>query len=589
MSEQAIINKNADSKEAKDGVFKKTGLSKVKIVQRANALKRESQSWLATWKDLQTYIYPTKGFFHAKTPNMGTKIDHTALIDEEATIDVDTFASGMMSGFTSPSRPWFKLFLDDDELMENDNVKYWIDEVQQKMYSIFQKSNTYTVLHSMFKELAIFGTACSFVEEDFDTVIRLRDYTIGEYSLGRDSKGRLNAFYRRFWMTVGQVVEQFGIDNVSPVVSSAYKNNTPDTWVLISHLIEDNNDRIPFFQDFANMRYRSIYWEDGVQDDNYLRVGGYEEFPILGPRFETTTTADVYGKGPGWKALGSVKELQKKVKNQLVALDKNTDPPLQKDANVSGDVNVMPGGITTSSSLVPNAGVRPTYQVALDIAGLDASIDKTKFTIRKFFYADLFLMMINADSKGTPATATEIVEKQSERLSKLGPLLEMWQGDEFIKALIDRTFNISLRLGIFPPVPQELSEKELKIQYISVLAQAQKIVDIEAMDVWAAGVFADAEVSPDALDIINFDERNKIKAEMLGISPKIVNSLEAMSKKRQAKAEALAQAEKTQLMLATAKSAKDGAGAVRDMANAPMGEDNALDRTLESVQTMQGE
>lgn len=583
---QAIINKDAETKQIKPGRFSKTGLSKKDVVKRANALKTDFSLWQPTLRELSTYLYPTKGFFDQTTPNQGSKIDHKTLIDEEATLDIDTFAAGMMSGFTSPTRPWFKLYLDDKELMATVEVMYWLEEVQEKMYSIFQKSNTYSILTSMYTELAAFGTGCAYVEEDYDTVIRLKNFTAGEYYLGRDAKGRLNAFYRRFWMTTGQMVKEFGLENVSVKIQQEYKLNTPDIWHIVNWFVEENDDRIPFLEDYKNMPYRSVYWEDGVEDDSYLRIGGYEEMPLLGPRWETTTCADAYGKGPGWKALGSVKELQKKVKNQLIALDKKTNPPLQADASVVGNVNTLPGGVTRFSAQLPNAGVKPTYQVDIDIAALDLSIEKTKQKIKKFFFADLFLMMIEAEQRGTPITATEIAERQSERISKIGPILELWQGDEFIKALLDRTFAIGMRLRIFPPPPKVIQGMEIKIQYTSVLAQAQKMVDIAAIDAWVAGVLQEVGINPNSIDIINFDEKNRKKAEMMGISPKIINSLEQVAAIRKEKARQAAEAAVQSKMLIAAEAAAKGAGAVKSMAQSPLGQGNALDKTMESMKEM---
>src|SRR3990167_423711 len=562
----AIINQDAETRQIKQGQFKNTGLSKINLIKRANALKLEGSTWTATWKDLSTYVYPTKGFFYQATPNQGSKIDHKTLIDEEASLAVDTFSSGMTSGFTSPSRPWFELFLDDPYLMEFAPVKYWLDDVRNIMLDIFQRSNTYTVLTSMYKELAIFSTACTYIEEDFKNVIHLRPYTAGEYYLGCDQKGRVNAFYRRFWMTAGQMVKEFGRENVSPKVQAQYQLNTPDAWNIVNHLIEENDDRIPFLKDYRNMPYRSAYWEDGIQDDDFLRIGGYEEFPLLTPRWDTTTTSDAYGKGgPGWKALGSVKELQKKVKNLLIALDKKTNPPLQADASVIGEVNTLPGGITRFSAQLPNAGVRPTYQVDLDIANLDLSIEKTKAKIRKFFFSDLFLMMIEAERQGRQVTATEVMEKQSEKLSILGPLLERWQRDDFIKALIERTFNIGMRAGVFPEPPAELQGIELKIRYTSILAQAQRITGINAIDQWVGSVLAVAEANPNIIDNINFDALAKEKAEMLGVPAKIINSPETIAAIRRAKAEIVAKQEAIQKNLMMADAAGKGAKAAETM------------------------
>lgn len=583
----SLINTDFETQEIKANRYQSSGLSKISIVRRANALKNEGSTWVATWRDLSTYLYPTKGHFDSASPNQGSKIDHKTLIDEEGTLDVDTCASGLSSGFTSPSRPWFKFYLEDDHLMEVPEVKWWVEDVQDKISRVFQKSNTYSVLTSMYKELATFGTACAMVEEDFNTVIHLTNYTAGEYFVGRDAHGRSNAFYRRFWMQAGQMVDEFGIENCSSTVQNAYKSNNPDQWCVVNHLVESNDKRIPFLKDYANMPFRSVYWEDNTEDSSFLRVGGYEEFPLLAPRWEFTTNADSYGKGPGWKALGSIKELQKKVKNLLIALDKATNPPLQKDSSVTGDVNTLPGGITTYSATTPNAGVKPTYQVQLDIAALDASIEKTKQKIKKFFFADLFLMMVEAERSGTPITATEIAERQSERVTKIGPVLELWQGDEFIKLLIDRTFAICLRLNILPPPPPEIEGMEIKIQYTSILAQAQKMIDIAAIDQWAMGVMQEAQINPSSLDIINFDEKNRKKAELLGISPKIVNSLEQMAAIRKAKAQQLQQAQMQERALAVAEAAKKGAGAVKDLGQTPMDSGSALDATLDTFTQMQ--
>lgn len=582
-----IITQDKTAQQIKPGRFSNVKLSKENIKKRALALVKESSTWESTWKDIATYEYPTKGFFGTPAPNQGSKIDHNTLIDEEATLDIDTFASGMTYGFTSPSRPWFRLYIEDEQLMDLESVKYWLQEVQDVLYSIFQRSNTYPVLNEMYIELAAFGTACCLVEEDYDNGIHIRNFTIGEYHLGRDSKGRLNAFYHKFWMKVDQMVKDFGLENCSAIVQEKYKANKVDDWIAVNHLIEENTDRSPRMVDAANMAYRSVYWEDSEQNENsYLRISGYREFPVIAPRWQTTTNADAYGKGPGWKALGSVKELQEKVADQLILIKRESDPPVQADSTAK--VNTLPGGVSRTSASHANAGVKPVFPPNQHaIAALDASIEKTHAKIKKFFFADLFLMMIEADRSGTPITATEIAERQSERVSKIAPLLEMWQGDEFIKALMDRTFSILLDLGVLPDPPPELEGQDIKIQYISVLAQAQRMIEIAAIDQWVNGVVADAGVDPEALYIINFDEKNRHKAEAMGIPPKIVNSIQKILEKRTAKAKALAQAQAQEQAMMLAQGAGVAAKAAKDAAAAKLGEGSILDTTVESMKGAQ--
>lgn len=578
-----LINQETELKNPGPAQFDNVGIDKNKLIQRAAAMQSEYSTWEATHRDLSTYLYPTKGFFGGVTPNQGSRIDHKTLIDEEATLDIDTFASGMMSGFTSPSRPWAKLRFRNRALMQYEPGKLWLEEVQSRMFDYYQISNLYSVLMSMYVELAVFGTACALIEEDVETLIRLYNYTAGEYVLSRDSKGRITGFYRKFYMNVGQLVDKFGLNNCSTTVQEAWRENRPDNWVSVSHMIESNDDRIPYLKDYRNMPYRSLYWENGDKEQRFLRLGGYEEMPVVAPRWEITTNADVYGKGPGWKALGSIKELQRKVKNLLVGLDKVTNPPVFADASVN-KVNLMPGGVSRSSAQNPNVGVRPVFQAQIDLGSLDNSIEKTKQKIKKFFFADLFLMMIEADRAGQPITATEIAERQGERVSKLGPILELWQGDEFVKTIIDRTFNIGVRLNAFPEAPPEIAEEDIEVDYVSILAQAQKMTDIQAIDIWVAGVIQDSAVSSGALDLINFDEKNRKKAEMLGIPPSVVNSMDSVLAIRKKRAEDLAQLKTQQAMTGIADAAKKGSGAVKDMASAPMGQDTALDSVLGMLQ-----
>ena len=581
MPTETLVNPYQNTK--KSGEFQKTSLERENFVKRANALKAEGQLWYPAWRDLSTYINPTKGFFLNRRPNVGYEIDHKTVLNEHPQWCADVSASGMQTGLTSPSQPWFKLGLPDPDLMRYDKVKLWLDEVQQRMYDIFSKSNIYTCLHSIYGELITFGTACMFVEEDYNYVIRGRVYTAGEYYLGISHEGKVNAFYRRFWMTVEQMVQKFGLENLSPSTQTAYKNNQPDTWVMVNFLVEFNDDRVPFFKDFRNMEYRAIYWEDGADATSYLRLDGYEEFPILAPRWETVTTADVNGRGPGWKALGSAKMLQKMERKKLIALDKVVEPPIQVDTSVQGEVNTMPGGVTRFSALLPNAGVKPAYQVNPDLNAIEFSIEKTEKRISKFMFTDLFLMIFESERQGKDITATEIIERKSERLGQIGPVLERLEGEDLLGGLINRTYNIMERNGLIPRAPEEIRGMPLKVQYISVLAQAQKMAGISAIDHWTVGVVGDAGVDPDAIDIINFDEKNAIRADMLGVPTKMVNSPDVMALKRKQRAEELAKQKNIQATALMAEAAAKGGKAVKDTATAPMHQDSALDGILGAI------
>jgi hypothetical protein len=293
----------------------------------------------------------------------------------------------MTSGMTNPSVPWFRLAVEDDELSQSKNVKVWLDQVTNLMLKIANRSNIYGVFQNMYEEIGIFGTACAIIEEDDITIIRGRSFTAGEYFLGVDDKGIVDTFGREFELTVSQMVTRFGLENCSEQVKNFYENNRLDIWIKVNHLIEPNDDRcnVKVSKDF---KFRSIYWEEGKIAEGFLRTKGYYEFPVLAPRWDTITTDLVYGYGPGWHALGNIKQLQKTVLDKMMAQEKIHNPPTTKDSSVEGHVNLLPGGVTTSNSNMPNSGVRATYQINPNLESFLELIQSLKDSISKSFYTN---------------------------------------------------------------------------------------------------------------------------------------------------------------------------------------------------------
>jgi len=525
------------------------------FTDRFAALKAEADQWRPAWRDIQTYIAPTRGFFD-DTPNHGREINHKKVINGHATRALNTLASGLTSGLTSPSRPWFRLGLADHDLAEFDPVKEWLSDVQNRMMAVYSKSNIYGVLNSVYGEVGGFGTGACIILPDYRDVIRGRNFTVGEYYLGTGADNRVNAFARKVYKTIGQLIEEFGIDNVSDQVRIAYQTAASpniDRWVAVCHLVEFNDKRIhDGTRVFNNKSFRSLYWEDGSPTDTFLDIRGFEEFPVLAPRWDTTTTADIYGRGPGWDALGDVKMLQKMEISKLKALDKVVDPPMQVDASIE-EVNQLPGGITRSSAMVPNVGARPLFQIQPDFNMIENSISKTEYRISESFYANLFMMIAQAD--GPKMTAREIVERHEEKLLMLGPVLERLES-ELLDPLIDRTFNIMQRSGLIPPPPEELQGQDLKIEYISMLAQAQKMVGTTAISQLAGFTGQLSAVYPEALDNFDPDAAVSEYGEMLGVPPKLVRSPEEVAALRDQKAKAAQQAQAAAAMPAMVESAK---------------------------------
>ncbi len=486
---------------------------------RYEDMKSQAQDWKNSWKELAKYIAPTRGFFEGDRPSDGRKIDHRALIDSDPLLAVEVLSAGMVSGLTSPSRSWFELSLSNEKLMKQQGVRTWLHEVRRRMEEVFARSNVYNTLHSFYQEISVFGTAAFLLEEDPERVVSCRAFTAGEYVLDCDESGRVNSFGREFWLTPGQLASQFGLEMLPPSLRLAAEENRGG-WQKVLHVILPNPQADERKLDWAHMPYVSAYFTPQGQ---LLRKGGYRQFPVIAARWEVRNSCDVYGRGPGWKALGDVKMLQKMQKTKLVALDKNTNPPMMVSANVQGEVNLLPGGLTRYSGSGAEGAVKPAYQVPVDLNALEQSIERVKQTIKGQFFADVFLMLSTQNFSNM--TATEVAERHQEKMLVLGPVLERLK-NELLDPLIERTFDIMFRRGVVPLPPLDIQGEDMKVQYVSLIAQAQKQSGMAALQQGIAFTSNLAQGNPHVLDKINFDAALEEGLDMLGVSPRVLRSEE---------------------------------------------------------------
>ena len=490
-----------------------------RILARKSALWNERSSWITHWREISDYQQPRAGRFVVTDRNRGDKrANH--ILDNTAVFGARTLAAGLMSGVTSPARPWFRLEIKDKELMESGPVKTWLHDTAALLRAIFASSNTYRSLHTIYEELGLFGTGCSIVLPDFDNVIHHYPLTVGEYALATNSKGEVDTLCREFQLTVAQMVEQFGKENCSQTVRNLFDRGNYDTWVDVVHMVEPRKNRELGKRDARNMRFASIYLEPGKdQGDKFLSESGFERFPVLAPRWVVTGN-DVYGTSPGMECLGDVKQLQHQQLRKGQAIDYQVNPPLQVPTKYKEATKArLPGGVFYVDSMGQSQGVRSAFEVQLNLQHLMLDIQDVRERIRSAYYADLFLMLANDNRSGI--TATEVAERHEEKLLMLGPVLERLH-NELLSPLIDTAFDYASRAGILPEPPPELQGMDLSVEFISVLAQAQRAVATQGMDRLLGTVSQMAAVKPEVLDKLDFDQIVDEYGEAYGVSPKVI-------------------------------------------------------------------
>lgn len=525
-----------------------------KYRKRWEDLKNERSTWMPHWQEISEYLLPRSGRFFLEDRNKGQK-KHNSILDSTGTDALDILTAGSQSIMASPARPWFRMTTGNPELDEAAAVKMWLSDVTRLMQMVFQKSNTYLAMSTMYEELGAFGTAASVLLPDFKNVIHHHVLTVGEFAIATDHKGDPNTLYREFQMTVAQVVDEFGIENVSEMVRNAHIAGRLDQWVTVLHAIEPRSNRDTSKIDSKNMPWSSVYFELGDNSAKVLREGGYKRFPCLIPRW-IVRSGNIYGNSPAMSALGDIKQLQHEQLRKAQGIDYMTKPPTQAPASMKGrEIDTLPGGVTYVDQVGASNGIRNLFDVRLDLNHLLADIQDVRERIRARFFANVFLML--SGNTDTRLTATEAAMRNEEKMLLLGPVGGRLQG-ELHGPLIELTFEYMSEAGILPPAPEEMQGMELNVEFVSVFAQAQRAVATNSVDRFLLNLGQVAQFKPDVLDKFDADKWADEYVDMLGVNPEMVVPADKVAKIREARAQAQAQA-------AQAEQAEQMAGAAQKL------------------------
>ena len=541
------------------------------FIARHGALKTDRSSWVTHWTDISKHILPRNGRFFSSDRNRTGADRYNKIYDNTATRALRTLGAGMQAGATNPGRPWFRLTTADPDLSKFHPVRAWLDDCVERMQRVFSKSNTYRALHQMYEELGAFGTAVSIVLPDFNNTIHHYPVVCGEYALQQDYQGNVIGLYREFEKTVGETVKEFGLKNCSVSVQDQWKQRQLENTVKILHVVEPREDqeRDPDNPSSKHMPFKSVYMElNSNEEDKLLRESGFRRFPVLAPRW-SVAGGDVYGTSPGMEALGDVRQLQQEQLRKGQGIDYMVRPPLQVPSQLKdresemfpGGLNyVDPGTMLPFDQVTANGGVRPAFEVGIDLNHLLADIQDVRERIRSSFYADLFLMLSMA-GPNTRMTATEVAERHEEKLLALGPVLERLH-NEMLQPLIDITFDAMVEANMLPPAPDELAGADLNIEFVSILAQAQRAVGSNSVDRFMGNVMQISQIKPEILDKVNFDNYADQYGEMLGIDTDLIVPDADVQALRNARAQAEAAQAQMQMAQQQAAAAKD-MGAVK--------------------------
>jgi hypothetical protein len=532
---------------------------KERLTRRLEGLKGARQSYEADAREIASLAMPSRSRFLATGANKARQTNRK-MNSAHGIRAFRTLQGGMTSGLSSESRPWFNLQTLDENINEDPEVRAYLSEVERRLYAFLAKTNFYGAVKTGYLELGGFGTeACIMFEHPTEGAV-CHQLTFGEYWLALGSALTPEALYRECAMTALQAVQRFGYDNVAGRVQTFYDRGSYEEIVVYWNAIEKNDELDEGRLDWRGKAWRSVYWD--ASDDNKDRVTqktGFEEQPFWAPRWDTTG-ADIWGQGPGHDALPDLRELQMQAKRKGEATDMHIWPEIVSSSKIK--LKRQPKSVVSSAEVDVGKLVTVPYQVPYEaIASIREDIGEIKQAIDEITYADLFMAITNM--RGVqPRNIEEIAARNEEKLTQLGPVIER-VNNEKLEVAIERAFGIMQRSRMLPPPPEALANApDLKIEFVSILTQMQRMVGLGQIERTVGFIGAQAAVFPEALDKLNIDEAIDEYANRAGTPPKLIRTAEQVEEIRDQRA----QQENIERVLAAAPAAKDGAQAAALMA-----------------------
>ena len=522
-----------------------------KLDRRYQDLSNSRSNWERHWQELADYMLPRKADITKKRTAGDKRTD--LIYDGTAIHAVELLASSLHGMMTSPSSPWFSMQYRNPALQRNDLANEWLEVCLDQMYKHFNRSNFQQEIHELYYDLVVFGTGAIYVDMNGDD-LRFATRHIAEICIAEDATGSVDTVYRKFKMTARAMEQQFGRENL-PAAVMKDSDKEPFKEHEIIHAVYPRGKAKG--RDAKNKAIASVYYHKGTKA--LLSESGFDEFPFMVPRF-VKDSVSIYGRSPAMTALPDVKMVNKMSETTIRAAQKQVDPPLM----APDDGFMLPIRTTPGSLNFYRAGTRdrlePLQIGANNPLGLNME-EQRRNAIRQAFYVDQLLM-----SQGQAMTATEVLQRNEEKMRLLGPVLGRLQS-ELLQPLISRAFALLLRNGLLPPAPEELQGQDIDIEYVSPLAKAQKLTDLQSMLRGFEVMMQVAEIAP-VMDYLDTDRLVQYLVEVTGIPARVIRSDEEVLRIRRRNEEAQAQQAQMQQEMMQSEQAKNVAPLVKALGGA---------------------
>lgn len=488
-----------------------------RLLSRRSQQMGDKQLHVTVWWDCYRMSLPERGSgLQSDILTASEAQQHKARIyDSTAPDSVGTGVATVMGAMVPSNSQWFGL----DIGHESDDERLFLDEAAKFIFENIHSSNFDAEACDGMADEWIAGWFVLFLGERDGGGYHFECWPVGECTIASSrSAGTIDTVYREYCYSVSQCVAEFGIDAVSPKVRQLYESGKFDIKIRILHCIEPRELYAVGGRMARNMPFASVHLE--VEGQHILRESGFEEFPCSVPRW-SRLPGSAYATGPMARALPDVLTLNEAKKWTLMGAETAIAPPLK----------VVDDGVVNPRTL--KIGPRKLLVCATAdsitplITGADVkmgmlTVDDLRGGIRKILMADHL-----PPQDGPVKTAYEWSVRVQMLRQMLGPMFGRFQA-EFLQPLVERAFGLMWRANIrsgFQLVgkpPESLLNRNFTVRYLSPLARAQKMGDVDAMDRFENHLITTSAAEAAVMDVYDWDEGQRMRGQLLGVPAKLV-------------------------------------------------------------------
>lgn len=506
------------------------------------------------WRDVRDYVLPRTEFSPIER---GGPLAPRNIADATAVMASGRLGAVLHGYLFSPFSPFFRARLADR------NPRYaerkWLEAVERAMHRRLtgaRASFRVTMASTMVNANAL-GTSVIWTLEAKRRMPMTSTSALMDTWIDADPEtGLTDTIYRTFELKAWRAAERYGGD---ALIKIAQKE--PDRNIKFLHTVEVNGagqygargpDK-PFVE-------RVFELDSKTQVD----INGYDDFPAATLRFQRQEGSP-YGHAPGIQVLPWAKMVNGREDTNMRQEELAGEPPiLDMTGGLLDNMDRRPGGVTPLDpakaglwgrdpfiAMTPKADLRGNYERVRDL----------RAAIKEMFFID----WITPREHGQQ-TATEVNDRRDLRMRAMASTVAGMEHD--FQQIADRYYHILERAGEIPEPPESLAGEDLVFDFISPLAEAQRMSEVETLMRGLELVAQAAGFDPMAARAVDVVEVTREAWRKLGAGERHLRADSQMAAERAAADQRAAIADEAAI-------AKDGAAAIRDAAQGAASLQNA--------------